>query len=266
MANSLLSTGAAPDSAVAAASRRDRILIAGCILIIGALAWAYLFALQRQMSAAEMPMMDMALHLQWNTREFLFTFAMWCVMMLGMMSAPATPVLLLFAGMHRRQEGAFIHRNVLLFGSGYILIWSGFSALAALTQWSLHRAELLSPALAAVSPRLAGAILIAAGVYQLTPLKRACLAHCQSPLGFLMSKWRAGGWGALQMGSRHGLYCLGCCWVVMCLLFVVGVMNLVWVAALSAFVLIERLTPVGAALARAAGVAMLIAGALFLLR
>ena len=213
-----------------------------------------------------MPMADMALDVQWSTRDFLFTFAMWCVMMVGMMSASALPVLLLFAGMHPRNGSNTVHRNVLLFGSGYILIWVGFSALAAFAQWALHHANLLSPAMATVSPRLAGAILIAAGAYQLTPAKRACLTQCQSPLGFLMSRWRGGAWGALQMGSRHGMFCLGCCWVVMCLLFVVGVMNLVWVAVLSAFILIEKVTPMGVAIGRIAGVVMMVAGALFLLR
>ena len=266
MANSLLSAGAAPERAVAALPRRDRILIAGCIAVIAALAWWYLFRLERNMSAPAMPMMDMALQTPWSTRDLLFTFAMWSVMMVGMMSAPAAPMLLLFAAMHARGQKLGVHRDVLLFGLGYIIIWFGFSALAALSQWSFHSAGVLSPAMALISPKFAPAILVAAGVYQLTPLKQACLSHCQSPLGFMMSRWRAGPWGALQMGTRHGLHCLGCCWAVMCVLFAVGVMNLAWVALLSAFILVERITPFGAVVARAGGVLLLAAGLLFLFR
>jgi predicted metal-binding membrane protein len=123
---------------------------------------------------------------------------------------------------------------------------------------------MLSPAMAASSPYLAGAILIAAGAYQLSPWKGACLTHCRSPLGFLMTHWREGRFGALQMGARHGAYCLGCCWALMCVLFVVGVMNLVWVAALTAFVLLEKAGPAGAIVARVAGAAMVLAGILVL--
>jgi predicted metal-binding membrane protein len=266
MANSLLSAGTAPERAVAALPRRDRILIAGCIAVVAALAWWYLFHLERSMSAPAMPMVDMALHTQWSARDLLFTFAMWSVMMVGMMSPPAAPMLVMFAAMHPRGQKRLVHRDVLLFGSGYIIIWFGFSALAALSQWSFHSAGVLSPAMALVSPKHAAALLVAAGVYQLTPLKQACLSHCQSPLGFMMSRWRAGPWGALRMGTRHGQYCLGCCWAVMCVLFAVGVMNLAWVALLSAFILAEKIAPFGAVVARAGGALMLAAGLLFLFR
>ena len=151
-----------------------------------------------------------------------------------------------------------------MFGLGYVTVWVGFSACAALAQWGLHQRALLSPAMAASSPYLAGAILIAAGAYQLTPWKGACLTHCRSPLGFLMTNWRDGRLGALQMGVRHGAYCLGCCWALMCVLFVVGVMSLLWVAALTGFVLLEKIGPAGAAIARVAGAAMMIAGILMI--
>src|SRR6185295_7262989 len=138
----------------------------------------------------------------------------------------------------------------------------GFSAGAALAQWMLHETAMLTPAMAASSGRLAGVILVAAGVYQLTPVKGACLTRCRSPLGFLMTNWRDGTLGALEMGLRHGVYCLGCCWLLMCLLFVVGVMNLVWVAALTAFVLVEKIGPFGLIVARTAGAIMIVAGIL----
>src|SRR5204862_2358338 len=151
---------------------------------------------------------------------------------------------------------------VIVFGAGYAIAWVAFSAGAALAQWALHQAAMLTVAMAASNARLGGAILIAAGAYQLTPVKGACLTQCRSPLGFLMTNWRDGTLGALQMGMRYGVYCLGCCWLLMCVLFVVGVMNLVWVAALTAFVLVEKTGRVGAGIARVAGFAMVVGGVL----
>jgi len=173
-------------------------------------------------------------------------------------------VLLLFAAGHTRRGEYGVSLAVLLFGLGYLAVWTGFSAFATLVQWALHRAAMLSPAMAASSPKVAGVILIAAGAYQLTSWKSVCLTHCRSPLGFLMTNWRDGKLGSLRMGSSHGVYCLGCCWALMCVLFAVGVMNLVWVAALTGFVLIEKIGPAGAVVARVAGVAMVIRGALWL--
>jgi predicted metal-binding membrane protein len=259
----------APDPAlVARLSSRDRILIWSCLVAIVALAWAYLFYLDHQMSSATehetmMAEMRMPMEMPWTAADIFFTFAMWVVMMVGMMAGSAAPVMLLFAGMHARRGGRRVPRIVLIFGLGYVAVWVGFSACAALAQWALHDAAMLSPAMAASSSQVGGAILCVAGVYQLTPFKRACLMHCQSPLGFLMTRWRDGTLGALQMGMRHGAYCLGCCWALMCVLFVVGVMNLVWVAALTLFVLLEKIGPAGAVVARVAGVAMIAAGVLF---
>lgn len=203
--------------------------------------------------------MGMTMDMPWGAVDVFFTFAMWAVMMAGMMTPSASPVVLLFAGMQRRsaQRAPGV---VLAFGLGYLLVWAVFSAGAALAQWALHQAAMLSSEMTTSSARLGGVILIAAGVYQLTPWKRACLTHCRSPLGFLMSHWRDGTAGALRMGIDHGTYCLGCCWALMCVLFVVGVMNLVWVAAMTIFVLVEKIGPAGAFVARAAGVAMIAAG------
>jgi predicted metal-binding membrane protein len=164
--------------------------------------------------------------------------------------------------MHASRGADRAPRVVFAFGIGYLLVWTAFSAGAALGQWALHQAAMLSPAMTTANARLSGAILIAAGVYQLTPFKRACLTHCRSPLGFLMSHWRDGKAGALRMGIEHGTYCLGCCWALMGVLFVVGVMNLVWVAALTIFVLVEKFGPAGAFVARVAGVAMVAIGTL----
>jgi predicted metal-binding membrane protein len=200
--------------------------------------------------------MGMSMDRPWTAADVFFTFAMWAVMMVGMMAGSAAPVLLLFGAARRARGERGVSLAVLTFGLGYILVWVGFSAGAALAQWVLHEAAMLSPAATAASPQVGGEILIGAGAYQLTPLKGACLTQCRSPLGFLMAHWRDGPIGALRLGSRHGVFCLGCCWPLMCVLFVVGVMNLIWVAALSAFVLVEKTGPLGAVLARVAGAAM----------
>lgn len=252
---------------VARLSRRDRVLVWGCLVVITALAWGYLFYLDHLMSAAMrydrmMTEMGMSMQRAWTTADLFFTFAMWVVMMVGMMAASAAPVILLFAGVHVRRGTRRMPPIVLNFGLGYVVVWVGFSACAALAQWALHDAAMLSPAMAASSPQLGGAILFAAGAYQLTPFKRACLMHCRSPLGFLMTRWRDGKLGALRMGMRHGAYCLGCCWALMCVLFVVGVMNLVWVAMLSLLVFLEKAGPAGTVVARVAGVAMAMGGVL----
>lgn len=259
------STGEVPSpSTVATLPRRDRIVITGCILGVAALAWAYLLRLAPQMSssadAAAMVAMGMSVHTPWSGADLFMTWVMWSVMMIGMMSASAAPVLLLFAETEARRARRGVSVSVPAFALGYLAIWLGFSAVAALAQGALHRATLLSPAMAVSSARMAGAILVVAGVYQLTPAKWTCLRHCQTPLGFLMSRWRAGVGGAFGMGARHGMYCLGCCWALMCVLFVVGVMNLVWVGALTVFVLLERFGRAGRHAARVGGVAMVAAG------
>ena len=211
-----------------------------------------------------MAQMGMTIDMSWTAADVFFTFAMWAVMMVGMMAGTAAPVLLLFAAARAGRGDRGMRLAVLMFGLGYMTVWVGFSACAALAQWALHQAALLSPSMAASSPYLASAILIVAGAYQLTPWKGACLTHCRSPLGFLMTNWRDGRLGALQMGVRHGAYCLGCCWALMCVLFVVGVMNLVWVATLTGFVLLEKIGPAGTVVARVAGAAMVIAGILLI--
>lgn len=247
----------------AGVSRRDRLLISTCLVLVCALAWAYLVRLDRQMSAEMefhaamgMSMMDVP----WTMADVFLTFAMWAVMMVGMMAGSAAPVLLLFAASRAKRAELGARSSVLMFGLGYLAVWTGFSAFAALTQWGLHQAALLSPMMSASSPYLAGAILVVAGVYQLTPWKWACLTHCRSPLEFLMTHWREGRTGAFQMGLRHGAYCLGCCWALMCVLFVVGVMNLVWVAMLTGLVLIEKVGRTGVMVARWAGAVTLVVG------
>jgi predicted metal-binding membrane protein len=259
------------DSSIVALSRHARRLVAGTILLITALAWAYLIHLDQQMatfaaSPSTMAQMGMVMDVAWRASDLVFTFTMWAVMMVGMMGPSASPLLLLFAEMQARRGVRGAPRMALAFGAGYFTLWVGFSAGAALAQWALHEARLLTPTMAASSPWLGGAILVAAGAYQLLPAKRTCLTHCQSPLGFLMSHWRDGAGGALRMGVRHGVYCLGCCWALMIVLFVVGVMNLAWVGALSVFILLEKTGWIGARTGRAVGILMIAGGVLLAVR
>ena len=237
-----------------------RRVIGLAIAAVTLLAWVYLFHLSRQMSAAaaddaRMAAMGMAVTAQWTRTDVFLTFVMWTVMMVGMMAPSVTPVLLLAANAPRSER--HVIPPVLLFGAGYLLVWVGFSAIATVTQWLLHAGALLSPAMAASSPRISGAILIGAGLYQLTPLKNMCLTHCRSPIDFLMSHWRGGRAGPIRMGMHHGLYCLGCCWALMAVLFAVGVMNLAGVVILTVFILAERVGRGGAIISRVGGVAMI---------
>jgi predicted metal-binding membrane protein len=248
-----------------APSRRELALIWLCIILVVGLAWAYLVHLDRQMSTAmehdmAMEAMGMSMQMPWTAADVGLTIVMWSVMMVGMMAGSALPVLLLIARGRASRGSGHAGRHVAVFAAGYLAVWIGFSVVAAAAQWMLHEAAMLSPMMTTASPRLGGAILIAAGAYQLTPVKGACLTHCRSPLGFLMGHWRDGLSGAFQMGLRHGLFCLGCCWAVMCVLFVVGVMNLFWVAAITAFVLLEKVGPGGVWIARLAGIAMIVIG------
>jgi predicted metal-binding membrane protein len=226
------------------------------VLGVAALAWAYILYLARGMNDPDLSGLPME---PWGGVDFLFRFGMWAVMMVAMMVPTAAPMILLFATVNRRrreQQGPFVPTGVFL--AGYVVIWSGFAALATLAMWGLHSAALLSPMMVSTSPLLGGALLLVAGAFQWSPLKRLCLTHCRTPLGFLMSEWREGTWGALRMGLRHGSYCVGCCWVLMTLLFVTGVMNLLWVAAIAIFVLVEKVAPAGPWLSRVTG--LLLAG------
>jgi predicted metal-binding membrane protein len=186
---------------------------------------------------------------------------MWAVMMVAMMVPSAVPMIQGFVAVNERRRNS--SRPVIpvgVFVLGYIVAWTSFSAAAALAQWGLHRAALLSPMMVSTSPILSGGLLLAAGIFQWTPLKRACLRNCRSPLTFLMSGWRDGTAGAFFMGLHHGAYCVGCCWALMVLLFVVGVMNLLWVAVIALFVIAEKVLPRGELIAHIAGVALVAVG------
>ena len=231
---------------------RDRVWILGALIATTALAWLYLVSLAQGMDDAMPAMtadamgaaMTTGRTTPWTASDFAMMFLMWAVMMVGMMLPSATPMILLFAVVNRRKQSR--GREVTstgVFAAGYVAAWGAFSLGATFLQWLLHRTGSLSPMMATTSSVVGGLVLVAAGVYQWTPLKTSCLRHCQSPLQFISTHWRDGTRGALGMGWRHGLYCLGCCWFLMALLFVGGVMNLLWIAGLTVFVLVEKLWP-----------------------
>jgi predicted metal-binding membrane protein len=232
-------------------------------------AWLYLYHLSATMPGMDMPDMPGMVMLRdhaWAPLDVVLLFVMWTVMMIAMMVPAATPMVLTFAAVQRRrreQDRATVPTVVFLLG--YAVVWTAYAA-AALAQWGLHEADLLSAAMASTSGRLGGALLLVAGVFQWTPLKQVCLSKCRSPLSFVMTEWREGRAGAFVMGVRHGAYCVACCWALMALLFVAGVMNLWWVAGLAVFVFAERVLPGGPAVGRIAGALLLLAGVAILVR
>jgi predicted metal-binding membrane protein len=254
----------AASSALERVIRWDRLIVALGLLAVLALSWSYLVTTSAGMRAmlgetemhAAMGMSEMQ---SWP-RELVALFVMWAVMMVGMMLPSAAPLILLILGVYRRRDDRHTRLNSMLFVSGYLLAWTIFSLAAASGQIALRRASLLSANMAARSGVLTAAILIITGVYQWLPIKNACLAHCRSPINFLSQHWREGLAGAVRMGFLHGLFCVGCCWALMTLLFVAGVMNLLWVAAIAVFVLVEKLSRQGLLLGRVAGVLLILWG------
>ncbi len=255
--------------------KRDRLIVLTSIAVITVLSWAYLFILAAGMRMDDGPMevMDamagMAPQIAaWSAVHAIFVFSMWAVMMTGMMTPSVAPMILLYARVGRQavSTGQPFAASA-WFAGGYFLSWIGFAAIATFGQWLLTEAALLSPMMVATSQKFGALVLIAAGAYQLTPLKDSCLSHCQSPLAFLQHHggFQSKPLGAIRIGVQHGFYCIGCCWALMTLLFVGGVMNLFWIAGLSLFVLAEKILPprwrlqkIGGALLLAIGLLMMI--------
>jgi predicted metal-binding membrane protein len=239
---------------------RDRAAVLAAIAGVTGVSWLYLLDMARSMGSDSMSMMG--LH-PWTPAHFAMMFTMWAVMMVGMMLPSATPTTLIYTAVARKaaREGAPV-APVAAFVTGYLLMWTLFSFGATVAQWGLEWAALLSPMMVSSSPALGGALLVGAGIYQLTPFKDACLEHCRSPAHFIAAHWRPGALGAMRMGIEHGAYCLGCCWVLMGLLFFGGVMNLLWIATITLFVLLEKVVPHGAGGGRWAGIGMILAGIL----
>jgi predicted metal-binding membrane protein len=240
---------------------RQRLAILAGLAGVTLLAWLELAREARAMEGAMRAGVACELH-PWSPADFGLAFAMWAVMMVGMMVPSAAPMTLLFAAVARKADAqGALAAPTSLFVAGYVAVWTLFSLAATAAQWGLERGALLSPMLASASPAFGAAVLAAAGLWQLSPAKHACLDHCRSPARFFAEHWRPGAAGALRMGVAHGLYRLGCCWLLMGLLFFGGVMNLLWVAGLALYVLAEKLAPHGALAGRIAGVALLAAGA-----
>lgn len=251
-------------SALEQTLRRDRLIILAALAAIVTIAWIHLIRIDVSMSASDLGMASMSSDFApWNAEHFIVTFLMWTVMMIGMMVPSAAPMILLYARVGRQAESkGQPFAAAAWFAAGYLLAWTLFAAIATPLQWGLEQGALIKPTMRSASALFGGLLLVAAGLYQWAPLKDACLSQCQSPLQFIQ---RSGGFrrerqGALAMGLRHGAYCIGCCWGLMLLLFVGGVMNLIWVAAIAALVLAEKLVPLGRLVARAAGAIFLIAG------
>jgi predicted metal-binding membrane protein len=249
------------DATLESVLKRDRVITALGLGAIATLAWLYTIFVASMVGG---DMAGAASHMAmprvgpWSGVDFLLMFAMWAVMMVAMMLPSASPMILLFAKVNRtRQQAQTPYLPTSLFAGSYVIVWAGFALIATAANWALHNGGLMTSMMGSALPLWGGGLLIAAGLYQFTPLKYACLNKCRNPLFFLMREWRDGTLGALVMGLRHGAYCVGCCWVLMALLFVLGVMNLAWITLLAAFVLIEKLFSSGPWPSRGSGVLLL---------
>jgi len=223
--------------------RADRVAVFGGLVVVTTVAWVLTVQLAGAMGMPD-GTMDPASAMPSAGPSLLLATGMWAAMMIGMMVPTATPMIVAYTDWTRR--GSSSGRRVAAVGSflsGYMLVWLAFSVLAAVMQLTLARVGALNMAGTIARPALGGAVLVLAGLFQVTPWKGACLSSCRTPLGFLIAEWRDGARGGLIMGIRHGAYCLGCCWALMGVLFVVGTMHLVLMAAVAGFVLAEKVAP-----------------------
>ena len=243
------------------ALRHERTALAVVLIAIPLASWAWVVAMARDMYGAMTGPAAWMMTATWDVPHLALLWAMWAVMMAGMMLPSATPILLLFGPAARnRGEGRAAARRIYALAGGYLVTWAVFSLGATMLQRALARAVILTPMMEPSTTPAAAAILLVAGMYQLSPAKRVCLQSCRSPIAFFTRHWRPGTAGAFQMGIAHGLYCLGCCWAMMLLLFAGGVMNLAVILALTAWVIVEKTAPFGEQGARVAG-ALLIGAA-----
>ncbi len=238
---------------------RDRIAVLIALVGVTALAWIGLIRMSAFVNPSA-PLEAMQIR-PWEPLDFGLVLLMWILMMVGMMVPTAAPMTLTYAAVARKAA-----RNrtpvppTMVFVAGYVFLWALFSVLAASAQWGLDQVALLSPTMVTTSPTLGAALLIGAGTYQLTPFKRVCLNRCRSPAHRLSSGWKDGVGGAFRMGMEHGTFCVGCCWALMGLLFVGGVMNLLWVAVIAFFVLLEKVIPQGRLASTVAGGGLILTG------
>jgi predicted metal-binding membrane protein len=241
--------------------KRDRLVTVLALGLAIALSWSYL--LLTPMPDNGMGGMAMAepMAMPWSADYALLMVAMWALMMAAMMLPAAAPTILLVAALARQQEArGQAPMRAGIFAAGYLAIWVTFSLTAAGVQWALDQMAMLTTDMKVASTVLSGVILVAAGLYQWTPLKRTCLTHCRSPVDAITHYWRAGAFGAFGAGLQHGLFCLGCCAVLMALLFAGGIMNLGWIAGITLLVLVEKVAPAGDIVSRAVGVTLTVWG------
>ena len=286
----------AASSSLESVLRRDRLIVLTALVTVIVACWAYVFdcagmgmatfernALIRAPGDTDddMPGMamgedaadgisDMAIAMMapiaWTPGYAVLMFFTWWIMMMAMMLPSAAPMILLFARINRKQyDNGAPYVPTGIFAAGYLLVWGAFSLVTVSAQWGLERSVFLSSMMTSTSVLLGAGLLIAAGIYQLTPLKHACLRHCRSPLAFITQHWRPGDLGALLMGVEHGAFCTGCCWFLLALLFYGGIMNLYWMVGLTAYVLLEKTIPAGHWLGRIAGVLLIAWGGALLL-
>jgi predicted metal-binding membrane protein len=246
--------------------KRDRKVVLTGLALISVLSWAYMFYLAGKMHTGLQTSKGVQTALQgasmpkiaaWTSTDLFFVFLMWVVMMIAMMIPSAAPFILTFSKvMRKRHTQEDPYKTTGFFVLGYLTVWAGFSLLATFVQWGLFSATLLTASIGRIVPTLGGAILLAAGIFQWTPLKQACLSHCRTPIGFLLEDWREGNRGAFVMGLQHGGFCTACCWALMALMFVAGVMNVLWMALIAILILIEKVAPAGDWFGRAAGIGL----------
>ena len=240
------------------ALQRDRGTLAIVLVAIPLAAWTWIALLAHDMYGSMQGASAWMMSLEWDWPRLVLLWVMWAVMMTAMMLPTAAPLILLYASAMRRNAAVQAPaRRIYALAAGYVFVWTLFSVAATALQRVLAGSLVLTPMMEPARPIAGAAILAIAGVYQLTPLKRACLRACRSPLGFMMQRWRDGVAAAFRLGVAHGTYCLGCCWALMLILFAGGVMNLVVILALTAWVLIEKLAPIGERTATASGVLLL---------
>lgn len=249
--------------------KKDRIIVLTALFILCVLSWLYIIYLNNQMHPMNMDALFFAMPMtpRWSWTDFVLLFLMWFVMMIAMMTPSVTPLVLIFALINRKRQqrqNPYVPSGYLL--SGYFLVWAAFSLFATFLQWLLQQASLLDPEMVTTNKVLGAIILIMAGTFQFTPLKNSCLRNCHSPIGFIHRYWKDGKNGALRMGIQNGIYCLGCCWILMIVLFVSGIMNIFWIAIISLFVLIEKVLPSVKVISLIAGIALIAYGVIVLLQ
>jgi predicted metal-binding membrane protein len=255
-----------PLTLVEHALRHDRVTLLVLLVLTPVFSWMWIVMMARDMYGPMTGASAWMMTTHWDAPHVLLLWAMWCVMMTAMMLPSAAPLVLLYGAAARRSRQPTARRHIYALAAGYLAAWAAFSLAATALQRALASLLLISPMMEAGSSRVTATLLVVAGVYQWTPLKHACLRTCQSPLGFLMARWRDGSSGAFRVGLEHGAYCIGCCWALMLLLFAGGVMNVVVIVGLTAWVALEKLAPFSRRSAQFSGAVMIAVGSWILMR